>query len=62
MDDTFALEEKVREIIKEFPTQVAEYKKGKVNVIQFLLGKTMAKTKGKANPNIAKEILTKLLK
>ena len=43
------------------PDPVVQYKKGKTNVLQFLLGKVMAETGGKANPKIVKEILEKLL-
>ena len=62
IDDKLELEKKVKKILKEHPLQVAEYKKGKHNVIQFLLGKVMADSKGKANPQITKEMLEKLLK
>ncbi|MGC9603560.1 MAG: Asp-tRNA(Asn)/Glu-tRNA(Gln) amidotransferase subunit GatB [Minisyncoccia bacterium] len=41
---------------------VADFKKGKLNALQFLLGQVMAKTKGKADPNIAKKILEEKLK
>ncbi len=41
---------------------VADYKKGKINALQFLLGQVMAKTKGKAAPNIAKKILEQKLR
>ena len=36
---------------------VADFKKGKLNALQFLFGQVMARTKGKADPNIAKKIL-----
>ncbi len=41
---------------------VADFKKGKLNALQFLLGQVMARTKGKADPNIAKRILEEKLK
>ncbi len=41
---------------------VADFKKGKLNALQFLLGQVMAQTKGKADPNIAKKILKEKLK
>jgi len=41
---------------------VADFKKGKTNALQFLLGQVMAKTKGTAAPNIAKKILEEKLK
>jgi len=41
---------------------VADFKKGKLNALQFLLGQVMARTKGKADPNIARKILEEKLK
>lgn len=62
LDNEADLEKAVGDILQENPEQVAQYKAGKTNIIQFLLGKVMANTKGKANPKTAKEILEKLLK
>jgi aspartyl-tRNA(Asn)/glutamyl-tRNA(Gln) amidotransferase subunit B len=62
MDDEAALEKTILKIISENKEQADEYKKGKTNVIQFLLGKVMAETGGKANPKITKELLEKNLK
>ncbi|MBU3901075.1 hypothetical protein KKF25_00315, partial [Patescibacteria group bacterium] len=39
----------------------ADYKKGKQNSLMFLVGKVMAATHGKANPQIVIEILKKKL-
>ena len=61
MDNEAELEKTVQHIINDNPQQVAQYKKGKTNVLQFLLGKVMAETKGKANPKIVKELLEKML-
>jgi len=61
MDDTGALEEVVNKIINDNPKQVEQYRGGKTTVLQFLLGQTMAETKGKANPKIVKELLEKKL-
>jgi aspartyl-tRNA(Asn)/glutamyl-tRNA(Gln) amidotransferase subunit B len=61
IDDKANLKKIVKKIILNYPQQTKEYKKGKHNIIQFLLGKIMAETKGKANPKMAKEILEELL-
>lgn len=61
LDDRLELEKTIKIILEEHPTQVLEYKSGKLNIIQFLLGKVMSQTKGKANPGVAKEILQELL-
>lgn len=48
-------------IIEKFPTQVAQYKKGKITVIQFLIGQVMRASEGKAHPEKVKELLLKKL-
>ena len=60
--DTSEIESIAQEIINSNPEPVGEYKKGKITALQFLIGQLMAKTKGKANPQVAKEILEGLLK
>lgn len=62
IDNDEILEKEVKEVIRNNPDQVKEYLAGKVNIIKFLLGKVMAKTKGKANPQAAKKMLEKFLK
>lgn len=61
VDDSAELEEAVKKIIADNPTQTEQYRQGKTNVIQFFIGQVMAETKGKANPKIVKELLAKLL-
>ena len=48
----------VEEVIKNNPIAVEEFKNGKENALQFLVGQGMKLSKGKANP----EVLQKLLK
>jgi len=55
------LEELVKNIINDNPDQVATYKSGKAGIFQYFVGQAMAKTKGKANPNIVTELLKKYL-
>ena len=40
---------------------IQEFKAGKENALQYLIGQIMAKTKGKANPQIVKDLLNKTL-
>jgi len=61
IDNEEELENTIKEIIEKNPKQIEEYKAGKENVLQFLVGLTMSATKGKANPKKAGEILKKLL-
>lgn len=40
---------------------VADYKSGKMNALQFLIGQVMKESKGAANPKVAEELLRKKL-
>ncbi len=51
----------VKEIIEKNPKAVEDYKKGKANAFQFLIGQVMAKTKGQASPEKLKELFRKQL-
>lgn len=62
VSDEKAIEEIVKKIIKDNPKPVEDYKKGKENALQFLVGQVMKESKGKANPDKAREILKSLLK
>lgn len=46
----------------EFATQVEQYKSGQEKVLQFIIGKIMAKTKGKAPATLVRERATELIK
>ncbi len=62
MDDEGELEKIVGEVIANNEKSVADYKAGKKNALKFLVGQVMAKTKGKANPKKAQEMLKNKLK
>lgn len=62
VSDEGDLNKAVLEVIVENPKPVEDYKKGKKETLKFLVGKTMAKTAGRANPQIVAEILEKELK
>ncbi len=49
------------EVIAANAKSVADFKNGKQNALQFLVGQMMAKTKGKAEPNTARKILEEKL-
>ncbi len=51
----------VKNLISKNPKPVEDYKKGKENALQFLIGQAMADSKGKANPEMVKKIFKKLL-
>jgi len=62
MTDSSAIEALCQQVIKDNPPQVEEYRSGKAGVIGWLMGQVMAKTGGKADPKVVREILTNLLK
>ncbi len=55
------LEKIIKEILDNNKSQVEQYKNGKNNLFDYFVGQVMKNTKGKANPILTKEILTKLL-
>jgi len=59
--DEVEIEKVVKEIISKNQKAVEDYKKGKETALQFLIGQVMAKTQGKANPEIVQENLIKIL-
>lgn len=50
-----------QKIIDANPESVEDYKNGKENALKFLMGQFMKETKGKANPQVAMELLKKKL-
>ncbi len=56
------LEETVKKIISENPAAAADYKKGKTNALQFLVGKAMAALRGRGNPEVLRKLLEGKLK
>ncbi|HBM46054.1 MAG: Aspartyl/glutamyl-tRNA(Asn/Gln) amidotransferase subunit B [Parcubacteria group bacterium GW2011_GWF2_38_76] len=60
--DVGELKKIVAEVLNENPDMVAQYKAGKVAVLQFLMGQAIKKTKGAGNPKILTEVLLEMLK
>lgn len=61
VNDLEAIEQAAREVIAKNPDNVAKFKSGSENVLQFFIGQVMKATRGKANPQTVGEILRKLL-
>ncbi len=61
ISDEGLLEAVIEEVIKDNPGPVEQFKEGKDKAIGFLIGRVMAKTKGKANPGMVNEIIIKKL-
>jgi aspartyl-tRNA(Asn)/glutamyl-tRNA(Gln) amidotransferase subunit B len=55
------LEKIIKEVVLQNQKAVKDYKSGKENALQFLIGKIMAETKGRAEPKATRELLTKIL-
>ena len=61
VSDKGELQRAVGEVISENPKPAEDYKKGKKESLQFLVGQVMKKTKGRANPEVARQLLEKEL-
>ena len=61
VSDASELETLVDAAIAENPDEAKAYKSGKTKLLSFFVGRVMQKTKGKANPALVNELLTKKL-
>lgn len=61
VSDISELEKFCKEAIKENPKAVEDYKKGEAKALNFLMGKVIAKTRGKATPKEVNEIILRLM-
>ena len=52
----------IKQVINACQSAVKDYQTGKTNALQFLIGQTMARLKGRGNPAIIEELLKKELK
>ena len=57
ISDEGVLNEIISNILANNENQVTEYRNGKTNLFDYFVGQVMKETRGKANPNIVKEIL-----
>ena len=61
MTDTGAIEKIIDDVIAANPSQVEQYKSGKVGLLGFFVGNVMKATSGTANPAVVNELLRKKL-
>ena len=61
INDSDQIEEIAERVIAANPRAVADYRAGKEQSLKFLVGQLMKETKGRANPNLAGELLKKIL-
>ena len=57
VSDAAALEKIVAQVLEENPQQVGKYLSGKGQVLGWLMGQVMKATRGKANPQMVRELL-----
>ncbi|HEY4525805.1 MAG TPA: Asp-tRNA(Asn)/Glu-tRNA(Gln) amidotransferase subunit GatB [Candidatus Paceibacterota bacterium] len=62
VSDNSALEVAIKEVINENPKAAEDLRAGKEASMQFLIGKCMAKLRGRGNPTAIKEVINKILK
>ncbi len=59
--DTAAIDAIVAEVIDANPAQAKQYREGKMAVLGYFVGQVMKASRGKANPQLVKETLQRLL-
>ena len=52
----------VEEVLRENPQSVIDFRAGKDRAVGFIIGQVMKKSRGKANPQIASQLVNELLK
>ena len=61
ISDTSELDKNIERILAENPQAVVDYKAGKETALKFLVGQLMRMTKGRANPQMANQLIKKKL-
>ena len=61
ISDEKTIEKAIKKIIKKNQKAVEDFQKGKAKALQFLIGQVMRETRGRAHPEITREVLTKIL-
>lgn len=61
ISDSSAIERVIDEVLAAHPAEVARYREGEAKLLGFFVGRVMQASRGKANPQLANEILRKKL-
>ncbi|NLJ16421.1 MAG: Asp-tRNA(Asn)/Glu-tRNA(Gln) amidotransferase subunit GatB [Clostridiales bacterium] len=61
ISDSGVIEQIVKDVLSENEKSINDYKNGKTNALGFLVGQCMKRSKGKANPALAKELILKYI-
>jgi len=62
ISDTHALTALIEEVIAANPEQLAQYRSGKTKLFGYFVGQVMKKTQGRADPQLANQLLEQALK
>ncbi len=62
IEDSGLIDSLIEEVISENPQPIADYHNGKTNMLDYLVGQVMKKSKGKANPVEAKQKMLEKIK
>ncbi len=55
--DEDSIKQVVLEVLKEQPQAIVQYQSGRTNIVDFLVGQVMKKTRGKANPAMTRSMM-----
>jgi aspartyl-tRNA(Asn)/glutamyl-tRNA(Gln) amidotransferase subunit B len=61
VSDTGFIQEAIEKVLNDNPKEVKQFLAGKETIVQWLMGQVARATKGKADPNVAKELLNQSL-
>jgi Asp-tRNA(Asn)/Glu-tRNA(Gln) amidotransferase B subunit len=61
VSDAGAIGAEIDAVLAEFPSQVAEYRSGKIQLLGFLVGQVMKRTAGRADARLVNEELRRRL-
>jgi aspartyl-tRNA(Asn)/glutamyl-tRNA(Gln) amidotransferase subunit B len=61
VSDEGFIQETITKILEDNPKEVEQYLAGKESILQWLMGQVARATKGKADPQVARELLLKSL-
>ena len=55
--DTDTINKVIQEVLEEQPASIEQYKSGRTNIVDFLVGQVMKKTRGQANPAMTRNMI-----
>ena len=55
--DTDTINKMIQEVLEEQPDSIEQYKNGRTNIVDFLVGQVMKKTRGQANPAMTRSMM-----